>query len=167
AHENQERRIVIDLGLPRNVDPAVAELPGIDLLDLETIRLHAPLEELQATDAARAVVKDAARRFAAVGERRTATPGVVALRTHVFELLDGEIARAQARGDEDGRIEHALRHLVGVLLHTPTARAHELAEQGRAQDYLTAVESLYGLEMPDATGSDSAAGSGAATELAG
>ncbi len=142
------RRLVIDLGLPRNVDPDVATVPGTDLLDLETIRLHAPLEELQATDAARAVVRDAAARFVASGERRSVTPGVVALRTHAFAALEAEVARAQARGD-DGRTEQALRHLVGVLLHTPTARAHELAEAGRGGEYLAALSTVFGLEISD------------------
>lgn len=143
--EPADRRFIIDLGLPRNVDPDVAELAGVTLLDLETIRLHAPLEELQATDAARAVVTEAARRFSLVGDSRAVTPGVVALRTHVFGHLEAEIARARARGD-DGRTEQALRHLVGVLLHTPTARAHELAAEGRADDYLSALSALFGIE---------------------
>ncbi|MGP3533811.1 glutamyl-tRNA reductase [Microbacterium sp. RD1] len=143
------RRIVIDLGLPRNVDPDVATVAGTDVLDLETIRLHAPLEELQATDAAREVVRSAARRFAVAGERRSVTPGVVALRTSAFAALDAEIARAQARGDDDGRTEQALRHLVGVLLHTPTARAHALAEQGRGDEYLAALSTVFGIDVAD------------------
>nr|WP_307217260.1 glutamyl-tRNA reductase [Microbacterium sp. SORGH_AS_0888] len=138
------RRLVIDLGLPRNVDPDVATAVGTDLLDLETIRLHAPLEELQATDAARALVLDAARRFTVVGERRAVAPAVTALREHAFGILEEEIARARAKGD-DGRTEQALRHLVGRLLHVPTARAHELAESGRATDYVDALEALFGL----------------------
>ena len=148
-HASASRRLIIDLGLPRNVDPDVASVPGIDLLDLETIRLHAPLEELQATDAARAVVRDAAQRFAVVGERQSATPAMVALRTHVFGLLESEIARSKARGD-DGRTEQALRHLVGVLLHTPTTRAHELAEAGRVDEYTAALQTLFGIEVPEA-----------------
>ncbi|MFJ6653316.1 glutamyl-tRNA reductase [Microbacterium sp. NPDC091313] len=143
------RRLVIDLGLPRNVDPDVATVPATDLLDLETIRLHAPLEELQATDAARAVVRDAARRFAVVGERRNVTPGVVALRERVFAAMESEIARARARGDDDGRTEQALRHLVGVILHAPTARAHELAAEGRGEEYLAALSTLFGIEVAD------------------
>ncbi|WP_022879351.1 glutamyl-tRNA reductase [Microbacterium sp. B19] len=142
------RRLVIDLGLPRNVDPDVATVPGVDLLDLETIRLHAPLEELQATDAARDLVRDAARRFASVGERKNITPAVVALRAHVFGVLDTEVARVRARGDEGGQTEAALRHLVGVLLHTPTTRAHELAESGRGDEYVTALSALFGIEVP-------------------
>ncbi|MCG7416856.1 MULTISPECIES: glutamyl-tRNA reductase [Microbacterium] len=143
------RRLVIDLGLPRNVDPDVATVPGVDLLDLETIRLHAPLEELQATDAARDLVRDAARRFASVGERKNITPAVVALRAHVFGVLDAEVARVRARGDEGGQTEQALRHLVGVLLHTPTTRAHELAETGRADEYVDALSALFGIEVSD------------------
>lgn len=147
--DHSGRRLVIDLGLPRNVDPDVAAVPGVDLLDLETIRLHAPLEELQATDAARDLVRDAARRFASVGERKNITPAVVALRAHVFGVLDAEVARVRARGDEGGQTEQALRHLVGVLLHTPTTRAHELAESGRADEYIDALSALFGIEVSE------------------
>ncbi|MFG6279037.1 glutamyl-tRNA reductase [Microbacterium sp. S16(2024)] len=147
--DHSGRRLVIDLGLPRNVDPDVAAVPGVDLLDLETIRLHAPLEELQATDAARDLVRDAARRFASVGERKNITPAVVALRAHVFGVLDAEVARVRARGDEGGQTEQALRHLVGVLLHTPTTRAHELAESGRGDDYVSALSALFGIEVSE------------------
>lgn len=130
---------VIDLGMPRNVDPAVGELPGVTLLDLETIRLHAPLEELQATDAARAMVKDAAARFADVRRSRSAQPAIVALRQHVFGLLEAEIARRP-------EAEAALRHLVGTLLHTPTVRAADYAMQGRADEVFAAIETLFGVD---------------------
>jgi len=144
------RRLVIDLGLPRNVDHDVAAVADTDLLDLETIRLHAPLEELQATDDARRLVADAAARFVVAGERRSVTPAVVAMRAHVATVLETEIARARGRGD-DGTTEQALRHLAGVLMHTPTVRAHELAEQGRADDVFTAVSALFGLEIDEAS----------------
>lgn len=149
--DHSGRRLVIDLGLPRNVDPDVATVPGVDLLDLETIRLHAPLEELQATDAARDLVRDAARRFASVGERKNITPAVVALRAHVFGVLDAEVERVRARGDEGEQTEQALRHLVGVLLHTPTTRAHELAESGRGDEYVSALSALFGIEVAPET----------------
>lgn len=146
-------RMVIDLGLPRNVDPDVANLPDVDLLDLETIRLHAPLEELQATDEARRIVSEAARRFAVVGDAQAVAPAVVALRRHVFGLVEDEVARLRTRGD-DGAAEQALRHMVGRLLHTPTVRAHELASQGRADDYVAAVNTLFGIELDPAVAAD-------------
>jgi len=139
---------VIDLGLPRNVDPATADVPGVTLLDLETIRVHAPLEELQATDAARAMVKDAAARFADVRRSRGAQPAIVALRQHAFELLEDEIARHPES-------EGALRHLVGRLLHTPTTRAADYAMQGRADEVFAAIETLFGVDarptLPEGT----------------
>ncbi|WP_243229388.1 glutamyl-tRNA reductase [Microbacterium sp. CIAB417] len=149
-------QLVIDLGMPRNVDPAVAELEGVALLDLETIRLHAPLEELQATDAARSVVREAADTFHVVGRQQSATPAVVAMRSHIFSLLEAEIDRARARGDEDGRVEQSLRHLAGVLLHTPTVRAHEFAADGRADEFAAALETLYGI-APAARASEESA----------
>ncbi|MET4782980.1 glutamyl-tRNA reductase [Glaciihabitans sp. UYNi722] len=143
-------RIVIDLGLPRNVDPAVAGIDGVELLDLETISIHAPLEELNATSDARALVSEAASEFAALTAEQALTPAVVALRSHVFERLDAEIERARARGDEDGRVEAALRHLTGVLLHTPSVRARELARSGEGQAFSDAVTALFGVDVPTA-----------------
>lgn len=149
-------QLVIDLGMPRNVDPAVAQLEGVALLDLETIRLHAPLEELHATDAARDVVREAAESFHLDGSRQSVTPAVVALRTHIFGLLEAEIDRARRRGDENGLVEQAMRHLAGVLLHTPTTRAHELAAEGRADEFHAALETLYGLSADSGSASDAA-----------
>jgi glutamyl-tRNA reductase len=150
---------VIDLGLPRNVDPAVGELTGVTLLDLETIRLHAPLEELQATDAARQMVKDAAARFTDGRRGRSAQPAIVALRQHVFGLLEAEIGRRP-------EAEAALRHLVGTLLHTPTVRAAEYARQGRADEVFAAIETLFGVDVRPAVEAAEAAASSAAAESA-
>lgn len=141
--------LVIDLGLPRNVDPAVGRIDGIGLLDLETIRLHAPLEELNAADDARALVGRAAAEFAAAGAETVVAPAVVALRKHVFDLLDAEIERSRSRGDSSPQTEQALRHLASVLVHTPSVRARDLARDGRADEFVSALEILYGV-TPDA-----------------
>jgi glutamyl-tRNA reductase len=140
------RQLVIDLGLPRNVDPSVASVHGVELLDLETIRIHAPLEELQATDDARRIVSRAAEKYTTVSDEITLTPAVVALRQHVFGILDAEIERARSRGDEDGRTEQALRHLAGVLLHTPMVRARDAAHAGDHERYVDALDALFGID---------------------
>lgn len=146
----EPRQLVIDLGLPRNVAPDVVELPGVELLDLETIKIHAPLEELGATDAARAIVSRDARAFGDVAEERDLAPAVVALRRHVFAIMDAEIERAKSRGDDDGRTEAALRHMAGVLLHTPMVRSRELARAGEQDAWIDGLEALFGVK-PDAT----------------
>lgn len=142
------RQLVIDLGLPRNVAPDVVELPGVELLDLETIKIHAPLEELGATDAARAIVLRDARAFGESGEEQRLAPAVVALRKHVFDILDAEIERAASRGDDDGRTEAALRHMAGVLLHTPMVRSRELARSGDQQSWIDGLEAIFGVTAP-------------------
>ncbi|MCM6762608.1 glutamyl-tRNA reductase [Rathayibacter sp. ZW T2_19] len=144
----RERQLVIDLGLPRNVAADVTSVSGVELLDLETISLHAPLEVLDASEKARALVDKAARKFSDVADEKSLTPAVVALRAHVFDALDAEIERARSRGDDDGRTEQALRHLAGVLLHTPSVRARDYARAGAQEAYLTGLEALFGIEVP-------------------
>lgn len=146
------RVLVIDLGLPRNVDPAVGAVEAVELLDLETIRLHAPLAEFSAHADARAIVGDAATEFHA---DREAGPAITALRGEVLRIVDDEIARARARGAGDD-VEAALRHLAGVLLHRPSVRIRELAVEGRVEEARAALELLHGLsvEAPGAADDD-------------
>ena len=139
------RKIVIDLGLPRNVDPIVGTIDGIELLDLETISLHAPLDELNATSDARTMVGAAAAKFTAAEAEQRLAPAIVALRSHVFDVLDAEIARARVRGDSSAQTEAALRHLAGVLLHTPSVRARELAREGSGQSFIDGLDAIFGV----------------------
>ncbi|WP_374311643.1 glutamyl-tRNA reductase [Microbacterium sp.] len=139
------RVLVIDLGLPRNVDPEVGAVDAVELLDLETIRLHAPLEEFSAHSDARAIVGDAATEFAA---DRAAGPAITALRSEVLGIVEAEIARARARG-AGADTEAALRHLAGVLLHRPSVRIRELAVDGRLDEAHAALETLHGLTVDD------------------
>jgi glutamyl-tRNA reductase len=141
------RQLVIDLGLPRNVDPDVSDVAGVELLDLETIRIHAPLEQLNATSEARKLVGRAAKKFSAVAEEQSLAPAVVALRSYVFDILDAEIERARARGDNSEQTEAALRHLTGVLLHTPMVRSRELARAGEQDAFLGGLDALFGIDV--------------------
>ncbi len=139
------RQLVVDLGLPRNIDPDVAGVPDVALLDLETIGLHAPLPELQATDDARALIARAVEEYRADQQAVATTPAVVAFRGHVFELVEQEIDRLRRRGESSEAVERAMRHLAGVLVHTPSARAKRLAAEGEAQAFTDAVGLLFGL----------------------
>lgn len=146
AHaDSLPRRLIIDLGLPRNVDPRVADIDGVELLDLETIGLHAPIQELTAESDARAFVGEAAAEYLAARAEDEVTPAVIALRKHMFDLLDAEIARARSRGDSSPETEHALRHLVGVILHTPSVRSRQRARAGEASSIIEAVTALFGV----------------------
>lgn len=135
------RVLVLDLGLPRNIDPAVGDLPGVELLDLETVRLHVPLPQFDAHLDARAMVGEAAARFDA---ERAAAPAIAALRRRILETVESEVARARARGAGD-ETEAALRHLAAVLLHDPSVRIREAAQHGRTAELRSALALLHGV----------------------
>lgn len=146
--DDGRRRIVIDLGLPRNVDPDAAQVDGVELLDLETISIHAPIAELNAESEARQMVDDAVSRFRAQALEQSTTPALVAFRKHVFDILDDEIDRAKRRDTDPESVEQterALRHLVGVLLHRPSVRARELGRAGRGEEFVGALDALFGV----------------------
>ncbi len=146
--DDGQRRIVIDLGLPRNVDPDAADVDGVELLDLETISIHAPIAELNAESEARQMVDDAVSRFRAQALEQSTTPALVAFRKHVFDILDDEIDRAKRRDADPESVEQterALRHLVGVLLHRPSVRARELGRAGRGEEFVGALDALFGV----------------------
>lgn len=148
VEHGRSSQLVIDMGLPRNVAPDVSRVHGVELLDLETIRIHAPLEHLTATDDARALVQKAAKTYQRVGEEQRLGPAVAALRQHVTEALEAELTRVRRRGTEAEQqaAEQALRHFAGVLLHQPSVRARDLAAEGRHADYLDALEVLFGID---------------------
>ncbi|KUF08068.1 glutamyl-tRNA reductase [Leucobacter sp. G161] len=164
-------RLLIDLGMPRNIDHAVAELPGIDLLDIEGIAKHAPVAELSTAAEAQDIVSQAAAEFSASRAERDALPALLALRTHVFGILEDELCRARiASGsaadasagfaaDEatdaasaksaaarTAEVEAALRRFTGKLLHTPMTRIRSLGREGRVPDAAEALETLFGID---------------------
>ncbi|MGK0722679.1 glutamyl-tRNA reductase [Leucobacter sp. W1478] len=149
-------RLVIDLGVPRNVDPEVVRLPGVELLDLELIAKHAPIEELSAEAEAREIVQEAVNEYAALRAEYDAVPALVALREHVHAILNDEIQRAKSSAcsaaescpsapGHPASVEAALRHFAGRLLHAPSLRVRELGRVGEAERAYSAIESLFGL----------------------
>ncbi|WP_448237238.1 glutamyl-tRNA reductase [Microbacterium paulum] len=151
-------QLVIDLGMPRNVDPGLRGLAGVELLDLDTIRVHAPIDEFATMNEARLIVHTAAQRHAAARRVHEVSPAVVDMRRYVHEVLDAEIARTRARSG-DPEIEAALRHFSGALLHGLIAQGHGLAAQGEGAAWRDAVRAVF---PGGAAGDDGAAGETAA-----
>jgi glutamyl-tRNA reductase len=146
---------VIDLALPHDVDPAVAELPGVSLIDLARLA-----ELVTGTDGAvdvasvRGIVAEEISAFLAARASATVTPTVVALRTMATGIVDAEMQRLTSRlPDLDptvrAEIEQTVRRTADKLLHQPTVRVKELANQAGAVSYATALAELFSLD-PDA-----------------
>jgi glutamyl-tRNA reductase len=144
--------ILIDLALPRDIDPAAAGVPGVSLLDLETIG-RAPGGGAHEEDVAavrRIVAEELAAQVSADRAARVA-PTVVALRAKAAEVVDAELARLTGRlGDVDARarreIAQSMRRIVDKLLHAPTVRVKELAGSPGGDSYEAVLRVLFDLD---------------------
>jgi glutamyl-tRNA reductase len=142
--------IAIDLALTHDFDPEVGQLDGVELLTLESVRLAAPQEQAESLTQASGIVSDAAKAFEQEREARSVDSAIVALRRHTMNVLDAEMERVRARHGCTAaaeEVEFALRRMVKQLLHVPTVRARELAANGQQDDYVSALETLYGITV--------------------
>ncbi|MCB5275584.1 Glutamyl-tRNA reductase [Arthrobacter sp. SO5] len=151
--------IAIDLALTHDFDPAVGGLDGVELLTLESVRLAAPQEQAESLAQASSIVAGAASAFEQEREARSVDSAIVALRRHTMDVLDAEMERVRSRHGCTAaaeEVEFALRRMVKQLLHVPTVRARELAANGQQENYVAALEALYGItvEQPAANAAD-------------
>jgi glutamyl-tRNA reductase len=144
--------VLCDLGLPRDVDPAVAHLPGVTVVDLATLhdRLSARAEG-ETVRAARRIVTDEVAQYLSTQRSAEVTPTVTALRRRAAEVVDAELLRMSGRlPDLDQAVRDELaqtvRRVVDKLLHTPTVRVKQLAEAPGGDTYAEALRELFGLD---------------------
>jgi glutamyl-tRNA reductase len=144
--------VVCDLGLPRDVDPGVAALPGVTVVDLVSLqRRLASSAPRQAVVRAQELVADEAQAYLTAQRSAEVTPTVTALRRRASEVVDGELLRLDARLpdlDPDVRAEftRTVRRVVDKLLHTPTVQIKRLAEGPDGSSYAEALRELFGLD---------------------
>ncbi|MFM6973553.1 MAG: glutamyl-tRNA reductase, partial [Agromyces sp.] len=141
-------RLVIDLGLPRNVDPAVAEIPRVELLDLETIRVHAPIDEFAHLEAAHDIVRTAAKKYGTSERSRELAPAITTVRELLNATVERELALVKSSDPlVRAEVEHALRHASAMLLHQLTQAGHDSATHGAAHEWVHAVERVFGVKV--------------------
>lgn len=144
--------VVVDLALPRDVDPAVRSLEGVTLVDLEALQdVLTSTQTGTDVEAARAIVAEEVGAFLSWQLATRVAPTVVALRSRADEVVAAELARLQTRvPDLDdrvrGEVEAAVRRVVDKLLHTPTVRVKELTEAPEGLSYAQALRELFGLD---------------------
>jgi glutamyl-tRNA reductase len=150
--------VVIDLALPRDVDPGVAALPGVHVVDLALLQGkrgadgHASASPVAADDvaAAHALIEAETALLRAERQAAAVAPTVSALRSQAAEVVDAELLRLSARlPDLDARaraeVSRTVRRVVDKLLHEPTVRVKELASAPGGVDYADALRALFGL----------------------
>jgi glutamyl-tRNA reductase len=146
---------VVDLALPHDVDPAVGTLSEVTLVTLadlaDELRDSVAGNEI---DGVRHIVGQEVTAFLNARRQASVTPTVVALRSMATAVVEAEMNRLASRLpelDEVARAEvlQSVRRVADKLLHQPTVRVKELADQEGAVSYAAALAELFALD-PDA-----------------
>jgi glutamyl-tRNA reductase len=142
---------VLDLGVPRDVDPAVGGLPGVTLVDLTALGRH--LADRAAPDQisqVRAIVAEEAAVYMDRQEQTAAVPVIAAMHAQIRQLADAELARLHDRLpdlSDQQRAETAatVHRILRKILHRPTVRAKEFTTGPTGPVYLDALRQLFDL----------------------
>ena len=143
---------VLDLAMPRDVDAAAHRLPGVRMVDIESLAGAAADAPMAAdVDQVRALVAEEVAAFGAAQRAARITPTVVALRTMAADVVASEMARLEGRLPElDDRqraeIVQTVRRVVDKLLHAPTVRVKQLAGEPGGAGYADALRELFDLD---------------------
>lgn len=167
-HVADRELMLVDLSLPRDIDDAVAEAEGVDLVNIERLSnsLQAADTDLAAGTSphaqARRIVSEELEAYASEQRVRDVVPAVSALRKRAANLVQCEVARMEQKHPElderqMGDINRALKRVADKLLHEPTVRAKQLAANSGTVSHETALQELFGLHLE---------GSGVAVDMA-
>ena len=154
--------VLLDLALPRDVEAAAGKLPGVRLIDLETIGATGTAVSEADLVAVRRIVAHELVAYLEANRAASVAPTVVALRAKAATVVEAELARLDRRlGDLDARTRREIAQTMGriadKLLHGPTVRVKELAGSPGADSYETALRVLFELD-PEAVQAVSAPG---------
>jgi glutamyl-tRNA reductase len=145
--------LVVDIAVPRDVDPAAADLPGVTLLDMDDLRRFAEAglaERRREVASVHAIIDEEVERFSAVSTAREVAPLVSALHMHGEAVRSAELDRLRARlGDLDARqidaVEALTRGIVAKLLHEPTIALKDAAGTPKGERLADALRDLFEL----------------------
>jgi glutamyl-tRNA reductase len=141
--------LVLDLSVPRDVDPAARDLDGLlvyDIDDLGAAADHALDARRAGVPGAEVIVEQELDRFEAWRATRSLVPTIKALRAHVRRTAIDALGDALgSRHDGDAEVEQALERLVTHLLHAPTRRLRAAAAAGVGDRYAGLARELFGL----------------------
>jgi glutamyl-tRNA reductase len=147
------RRVLVDLALPRDIDPAVAEIEGVTLVNLddleETVLRNIGLRRVEAEQAYAIVAEQVAefRRWLAALE---VVPAIRQLRAFAEQIRRDELARMDGRWEslseaDRERVDQLTQSMLNKLLHRPTVRLKELAAENADAPHVETMNELFGL----------------------
>jgi glutamyl-tRNA reductase len=147
--------LLIDIAVPRDIDPGVRQLPGVTLYDMDDLQREVArnlsLREAEATRA-RALIEEEAQRYEAWLASLEVVPTITALRERGDEIVEQVIrenaSRWESLSDADReRVAVLARAVVSRLLHEPTVRLKRMTDNDASYVYLQALRELFGIEV--------------------
>ncbi|ORV09896.1 glutamyl-tRNA reductase [Mycobacterium celatum] len=151
--ETTQPLVICDLGMPRDVDPAVAGLPGVWVVDMDRIQRE-PSARAAAADAeaARHIVAAEVATYLAGQRMAEVTPTVTALRQRAADVVESELLRLDNRlpgleAAQRDEVARTVRRVVDKLLHAPTVRIKQLASAPGGDSYAEALRELFELDQ--------------------
>lgn len=145
------RLVLLDLAVPRDVEPDAGSIPGVTLIDVDALRNRGSAVEDDAIERAREIVSEEVRRFVVRRRGDELAPLIRALRRRGDAVLQGELERYAGRlhdltPDERAAVEALARGIVAKLLHDPIVALKERSEPGSGRTHARLLAELLGLD---------------------
>lgn len=149
--------LVVDLAMPRDVDPAVAELPGVTvwgLAELTAFLGESSPETEEVVDSVRTMVTGEVAAYLATRRAQQVAPALAVLRSRAAAVADAELVRLDQRlpdlpEPERAEVHQSVRRILDKVLHTPTVRAKQLAAGDQDGSYIAMLRELFDLDARD------------------
>jgi glutamyl-tRNA reductase len=146
--------LVVDIAVPRDVDPAVADIDGVTLLDMDDLRGFAAAGvagRRREVAAVEAILEDELQRYLDASSAREVAPMIVALRERAEVVRRAELDRFRARldglsPDQADLVDAVTKRLVSKLLHQPTVVLKDAAGSPRGDRLVAALRELFEIE---------------------
>jgi glutamyl-tRNA reductase len=144
---------LIDIAVPRDIDPSVARLAGVFLYDLDDLRAVAESnlrERRKEASAAESLIEKEAREFIEWEKSLDVVPLLVEMRQRADHIRKSELAKVRSRlgtltPAQEEALEAATNAIVNKLLHAPTIHLKDATRNGHGPEHLNLIRKLLGL----------------------
>jgi len=139
----------IDIAVPRDLDPAIQQLDGCflyDIDDLEAVVAETLSGRRAEAQRAEQLVAEEAERFRTWRASLDVVPTLASLRAYAEDIRSSELAKVRVSDDERRTLESVTQQILNKLLHLPTVRMKEAAAGAHGSTYADAVRHLFGLD---------------------
>lgn len=162
---NDRPLVLIDIAVPRDIDPECAAIEGVTLLDIDDLQSTVTLNlagRVDEVEGAERIVEEEIHRFARWMGQLEVTPTIADLRTRAAGIVGMVLGENTGRWESASaadleRIERVAQTVVQRLLHEPTVRLKQARDRDDSHGHVVLLRELFGLDEVVAPASEAAA----------